>query len=811
MRLSKYIPSMYQRRLLLIVGGLIVLAAFPALQMARLTLVSGDILRAAAEKHLISEQWLPSVRGEIRDRKGRVLAMDRPSLDIAIDYPVITGEWADAMAARSARAAAQGRWAQLSPRQRDDLVAQHLPPFEAHLDRMWALIARTADLPREHIDQRAADIRREVEVLATIVTERQRQQRERELNRTGDDPADAAASTASPADAGDLATVATADVRRPIREESARHVLLKNVPDTVGFEFERLLRQTVTVQGSTRPVPVLPGLAVIDNTRRDYPLETVDVPIDRSVLPGPLRQDGVHTVRVEGVATHLIGWMRSRIFKEDADRRPLKRADGSVDFGHYRAGDQIGQGGFEQAAEDDLRGLRGVRRTHLDTGKVETTAPVAGRPVDLTIDALLQARIQALFDPGLGLTVVQPWHKVRQADTLQHPSELPTGQALNGAVVVLDIATGDVLALVSAPSFTRTGLADTPEEIFTDRFALAYLNRAIDKPYPPGSIVKPIVYADAVTRGVFSVDGRVACHGHFYPEQPTKFRCWIFKQFNDTHSNQLGHDVDASDAVKVSCNIFFFELGRRLGPGGMHGFYTSLGVGADAPRWNLFALPPGAEGSGLLHEQRGSVPRTDKATSAEAVLMGIGQGPVTWTPLHAAGAMATLARGGVALSPRIRAGAPQTRADLNYTPAAVAKALDGLRRSAEEERGTTHSVTYDLPDDSRRREQIFDVPGVDVWAKSGTADAPPFIADLARDGQDDTFDGDHAWCVLLAGVNGRPMYSVAVVVDYGGSGGRVAGPLANQVLRTLAAEGYLPGVGSGERSALAPVGAEAHP
>jgi penicillin-binding protein 2 len=798
-KLTKLIPSMFQRRLLLFVGGMSILAALPLMQMARVTLVRGSSARAEAERRLVSQQWLDTVRGEIRDRKGRVLAVDRPSMNIAVDYPVISGEWADAQAARKARRLAGSRWAQLSPTERDQAIAAALPEFDQRLEDMWNLMARTAGVSREEIDQRRSELRQQVELLATTITERQRLQRERSLNRergtfVEDDVSGTQAATPPDTPAH---TVRTADVRRPIREEAEPHVVLENVPDAIGFEFQRLERSTIMpTSDGAKPQPLLPGLRVLDARRREYPLRAMDVPVDLSVFPAPLRRTGENStafVRVSGTAGHTLGWMREKLFREDVERRPMIRPDGSLDRGHYRPGDSVGQAGIEQAAESSLRGDRGVRTTQLDTGRESTVDAARGRDIDLTLDMMLQARLHALFDPSLGLTVVQPWHNPRRLeDQAPRHQELPRGTPLNGAIVVIDIDTGDIVAMVSHPSPSADEVKTAPVDPERDEYLLAHLNRAIDKPYPPGSIVKPLILAAAVTQGRLGPSETIACTGHFFPDKPLLYRCWIFKQFHDTHSNKLGHDLSGSEAIKVSCNIFFFELGRRLGPQGMFDWYTRFGVGPASERYNVFGLPADIEPSGLLHENRGSIPLPEKAQSADAVLMGIGQGPITWTPLHAADSFATLARGGTRLLPRLRQDQPQRRHELNLNPASVRVALEGLRRACSEPDGTSYAITFDRGDAPRVKERVFTAPGIDIWAKTGTADAPPFIADLAFNGAHEAFDGDHAWCVFLAGVNGHPKYAVSVVIDHGGSGGRVAGPVANQVVYSLIAEGYLP-------------------
>jgi len=173
---------------------------------------------------------------------------------------------------------------------------------------------------------------------------------------------------------------------------------------------------------------------------------------------------------------------------------------------------------------------------------------------------------------------------------------------------------------------------------------------------------------------------------------------------------------------------------------------------------------------------------------ADFAMLGIGQGPIAWTPLHAADAYCTLARGGVRVTPRIRsdgAAPAQVRTDLGFNADAVRLALRGLERSVGEERGTGHHISYVAPDGVTMRENTFNLPGVRVWGKSGTADSG------VRSGSDPAASIDHSWFVVLAGpAGGEPKYAVAVMVENGGSGGRVAGPLCNQVLWQLYAEGY---------------------
>ena len=125
----------------------------------------------------------------------------------------------------------------------------------------------------------------------------------------------------------------------------------------------------------------------------------------------------------------------------------------------------------------------------------------------------------------------------------------------------------------------------------------------------------------------------------------------------------------------------------------------------------------------------------------------------------------------------------------------MALALSGLEDAVSQPYGTAHHLTLG----AGRGEPIFNVPGVRVAAKAGTAQAPPWRYDLNGDGDltsDERITGlDHAWVVALVGDQAGHgwKYAIAVLVEYGGSGGRVAGPIANQVVHALRAEGYLAG------------------
>jgi penicillin-binding protein 2 len=714
-----------------------------------LTVWQGEHFLEKAESRLDAEDWLPTIRGRILDRQGRVLAEDVPAWDVAIHFGVIDGSWARARAQRQARASlGRSLWGRITRDAREGVVELRLPEAQAELGGVLDEVARLCEVPRERLDQEMARIRTRVERLV----ERRRAQAE-EGKRL-----------------------------KPISEQQSSHVVVRQVPDAVAFALRKLADE-------------FPGtIEVVDGTRRVHPWSAADVRVDTSTLPMPIRRGGSMTVHVPGVLDSVVGEVRDAIWAEDKARRPFTREDGSVDLGGYSESmtDSIGASGLEAAYEDWLRGQRGQLRRRRDTDEVERLEPVPGRDLRLTIDAELQARVQAILNPKLGLTKVQSW---------QHGGKdsLPDGTKLASAAVVIEVESGEVLALASWPS--RDDAADlTPAE--RSRLQPG-LNRAAEAVYPPGSIVKPLIYAGAVAEGKFSAAGAVACNGHFFPDFKDRARCWIWRPEHgmSTHSSVVGGPLSVEAAISRSCNIYFFSVAQRMGLRGVVDWYRALGLGRTMGTGLQGPLP--ADRRGDAGESAGIVPNEADIQKLETrrdafttIIMGIGQGPVAWTPLQAANAFATLARGGSLLDARVvrdDAALPPDRrtGSLSIPAEARRRALEGLRQAVEESHGTGHHVRFG----DGTREAIFDVPGVRVLGKTGTAQAPPLVWDEDGDGsRERSIRGlDHAWFVGLAGdrADKEPRYAIAVLVEYGGSGGKTAGPVAEQVVHALLDEGYL--------------------
>lgn len=731
---------MFHRRLLLLMVLMLVGGAVLSFQLARLAILEGAVHQKNAERVLRRSTVIPTVRGTIYDRKGRPLAVDEPCADIAVDYQVITGEWVVTQARRRAYREYRGDWHSYSFDQRWARIEEFKPEYQQQVDQLWQAIMLQCDLSQKELDDRIRTIVQRVQAIRADVWERKSLSSQFE----GDQD------------------VRLGEVVVTVAEEKQSHTIVPAVSDEVAFFFRKAADD-------------LPGVTVIESKRRMYPFESAVVDLDRMSLPSPLKHRDPMTMTVEGVAVHLLGQMRD-VWAEDVQQRPYRLADG-VDRGGYLPGDRVGVRGVEQTREDVLRGIRGRLVRQVDTGEESMETPVSGQDVTLTIDIALQARIQALMDPEFGLLQVQPWHS-------NNDSEL--GTPLTGSAVVMDARNGELLALVTTPSFSREQLRKDARTIVED-FDQPMANRPIGAIYPPGSTIKPIIYAIAASKGVIQTHEVITCNGHYHPDRPNQLRCWGWRPnlgMFHRHGPQR-----PSEAIANSCNIYFYACGQKLGPQrlipALHewGFGQSFDIGLPD---EVAGIMPRLEG----HNAPGRAPTTDNA-----ILMGIGQGPIAISPLQITTAHAALARGGRFLPPTLIRSDQRTPSyrDLGVSSAIIQEALTGMYDSANATNGTSSHLRLD-----GAREPIINLSGVEIRAKTGTAQAPVIWDDINKNGRIDEGErvirrGNHGWYVahVVPAGSTEARYIVTVTVEYGGSGGRVAGPVANQILHALHQEGYL--------------------
>jgi penicillin-binding protein 2 len=777
--LRQNVPSMFHRRLLLLAVAAAVILLLLAMQTARLTTgAQHEQRRAMVERALQRPDLTPTVRGRIYDRKGRVLAEDKPGVDVVVSFRVMNGDWAFGRAVEAAkRDLGRETWSALDAVQREAIVQRHyLAPYDQQVEQLWATLAGLGGVELSDLTGRRDRVVRWVQRLVALATARKRSRRTAALS-------------------SDNKEVGWNDVYVEVAEELQSHAMLFDIPESTRSRIEYFTARAKQEQeafehatrhdsmtADTREHGVWLEVQPIHVKQRRYPWETRTFMLDRSTFPGPLQNDQPIEITVDGIGRHIVGQLR-RVHDGDSfwNERPFKTQDENgeqiVDLGGYLPNDPVGRFGIERSMEPMLRGSRGRRVLHLDTGREENARPEAGRDVHLTIDIELQARIQAIMsqDPQVGLMSAQPWHG----------EDLPLGTPLNGAAVVLSLDNSEILAAVSVPGISLQELRENDRGIYSNHIDQPYVFRPVQYLYEPGSTNKPLVLAAAITDGLIGPDETIDTSlGRLWEHRENIYRDWRVKQ-----GGQPFGIIDGVEAIKVSSNVFFGRIAQMYGEG--PGFYrlvqwfSKFGFGRRAGVGMFEELP------GLLPEQGSRI------TEEMAAYMSIGEGAMAATPLQVANAHATVARGGLFIPPtliqdRSRPGGPREAGNLNLSPAARERALRGMDESANDIGGTTRGIRF-----GGGYEPNFTCPGVRVFAKSGTAQPPPLRSTLP-DGRPDPNGqilrtGNHAWVVALLQPEGEPAptIAVAVVVEFAGSGGRVAGPIVNQITYALKREGYL--------------------
>jgi len=431
---------------------------------------------------------------------------------------------------------------------------------------------------------------------------------------------------------------------------------------------------------------------------------------------------------------HLVGYV-GIVSEEETTGEPLLELPGF----------RVGKSGVERASENLLRGSAGNSQVEVNAlGRIikqlKRKEGEPGNDVVLTLDADLQ-----MF----------------AADRLGSES---------GSVVVLDVHTGDIVAMVSTPSFNPNAFNlgidhdEWQELIGNPRKPL--INKSIRGQYPPGSTFKMIVALAALDAGVVAADNEVFCNGKLEVGNHT-FHCW----------KKGGHGrMTLTQAIQHSCDVHFWEVARKVGVNRIAEMAERFGLGSRS------GIGVGGERSGLIPTKEWKLATIgERWQVGETLNTGIGQGFVLTTPLQLATMTAQIANGGYRLRPRLihataEAGSGQAESEpvsLGLSPAALALVQEGMFRVSNSPRGTAYR--------SRIKE-----PGMEMSGKTGTAQVRR-ISKAERDvrvrknEEKPWIERDHALFVGYAPV-AAPRYAVAVVVEHGGGGSKTAAPIARDIL-----------------------------
>lgn len=430
------------------------------------------------------------------------------------------------------------------------------------------------------------------------------------------------------------------------------------------------------------------------------------------------------------MAAHLLGYLGEITEKE------LE----SPQYEDYRPGDYVGKSGLEKVLEPYLRGQEGERRVEVDVkGKelrlLQTQPPVPGDKVYLTIDRGLQKVAEEAFGNQ------------------------------SGAAVVLNVKTGEVLAMVSRPAFDPAAFArgisgpawikllQNPRHPLQDK--------AIKGLYPPGSTFKIVTALAALKAGVITPSTVLDCKGSLSLGH-REFRCW----------KKVGHGLtDLKKAIRESCDVYFYQVGLDVGIDRIADMAHALGLG----RSSASSFP---EKSGLIPDRAWKRRRFgSRWYDGETVIAAIGQGYVLVTPMQLAVMTAAVANGGLVLRPHVvkRIEDPQGEVVKETTPDVLnqakipAKDLRAVRRGLEAVVNEAHGTGWSAHLDQVR-----------IAGKTGTAQVVKLKDETTKGGDVPYRFRDHALFVAYAPAD-KPQIAVSVVVEHGSHGGSSAGPIAKAI------------------------------
>lgn len=433
---------------------------------------------------------------------------------------------------------------------------------------------------------------------------------------------------------------------------------------------------------------------------------------------------------------HVLGYVAA-VSPDDLTGDPLLELPGF----------RIGKAGVERIHDLALRGTGGSSQVEVNAyGRVirelERKEGHPGAEVNLTIDMELQR-----------------YTRERLGDE-------------SAAVVVLDVHSGDILTMVSNPSFDpnsfNQGLSSSEWQGLIKNPKAPLINKAIAGRYSPGSTFKMCVLLAALDKGVITPNSQVFCAG-FTELGDARFHCW----------KKHGHGLlDADAAIVQSCDVFFYEIAKRTGIERIAAMARRLGLGS-----RLDVDLPG-EQAGLIPTPKWKRGALDAPWhQGETLIAGIGQGYLLVTPLQLAIMTARLANGGFAVTPRVTKTIRKSPGASGAEPAGFAS-LDLPPRHLEVVRQAMIDVVND-PRGTAFKSRI-ETPGHEMAGKTGTVQVRRISkaereAGVRKNKDLPWKERDHALFVGYAPAD-NPRYAVAVVVEHGGGGSSTAAPIARDIL-----------------------------
>ena len=505
--------------------------------------------------------------------------------------------------------------------------------------------------------------------------------------------------------------------------------LFKKLAAALDLDISILWEKLRDASGKPRHIPVRliedvdwQTLAYVENHNQEFPgvrIETI-----------PAR-----VYHYENLAAHVIGYLG------EISKKELMARDTEI----YTGGDLIGKMGLERLREADLRGEKGSSSSEVNARGFEqqllkSLEPLPGNDIQLTIDAKLQKVAEDLMDAG----------------------------DKAGAVVAMEVKTGRMLVLASNPVLPLShfvgGISHKNWNALLDNKKHPLINKTIQAMYPPGSTYKMITAMAGLSSGVIDPNTVFYCPGHItYGKR--RYHCW----------KRGGHGaVDLKRAISESCDVYFYQVGLRVGVDRLAEMANKFGLGHKS---NIE----------MEHEKGGLTPTKDwkyknrgkKWQDGETLSVAIGQGFNLVTPLQICLMTATIANGGKQYLPKIieKVTDPDGNVIEQFEPEVASELLadrrflplirDGMEEVIQGRRGTARKVR---------------IKGLTIGGKTGTAQVVRLKQYKHLKEEDIPYKyRDHAWFTCYAPAE-DPEIAITVLVEHGLHGGSTAGPVARALL-----------------------------
>ena len=440
----------------------------------------------------------------------------------------------------------------------------------------------------------------------------------------------------------------------------------------------------------------------------------------------------------EETFTHVLGYVSQANENDLLTNETIKEK--------FVPGLRVGKVGLEKSFEKDLIGTNDIQRYEVNAygrkvSQLEYQKGSKGKNIRLTIDTEVQKLCNKLLSDKAG------------------------------SISVMDIFSGEILAMHSSPSFDPNlflfGINKDDWQLIRNNPLKPLVNKSISGRYSPGSTIKPIVALSALENQIVSTNFKVNCSGKIELYGQT-YHCW----------KKEGHGVvNLREAMKQSCDCYFYEISRRLGVDRLSETAFNFGLGKKV-LGNIFES-----------EKKGLIPSTKWKKNnlgtgwllGETIITGIGQGYIQTTPLQLCLMMAQIANGGFKITPKIIMDEKNNKFSNDHfkplfkDPKNIQIIQDAIFSSTNEIRGTSFS--------SRLKDKKYQFAG-----KTGTAQVKR-ITKVERELDLDTSQipyeqRDHALYIAF-GPYKNPRYATSIIVEHGGSGSKTAAPMSKEIFKLI--------------------------